>query len=289
MKRNWFVAVLVTACMAMTAEAAIFTSTSLGGLSAGQIGFSGFAGYPGQNIVPAFRSYAGAVDPSVVSIDVSVDTTADTGRVVDIDFGPTQVPAMTLGGNFNVDLAILETPANFPDPPVYHYIQGTYGESVSIDAVQIGTPQFISSTTAAIGYSGSGTTFHFRPQVALSLPTFTVTGTYHANGPTESVNVPFSVQFGPTVASEFVNIPLAGGSGFGDGFDFAAYYLDVSYTPVNGGFLFNGTVDEINMQGSLTGVTLRYFVPEPTSLGMGLLAIVAAAAARRSQVGRRNG
>lgn len=282
MKRNWCVAILVTACIATTANAAMFTSTSLGGLSTGSIGFRGFASYPGKNIGPE-RNYRGVVNPSVVSIEASVDTTADTGKIIDIDFAPTNVPGTALGGSFNVDLAILVTPANFPDPPVYHYIQGTYSESVSIDAVQVGAPQFVSSTTSAISYSGSGATFRFLPQVVLSLPTFTVTGVYHANGPTVSVNVPFSVQYVPNTAADFVNMTIEGGSGFGNGFDFSPYYLDVSYKPVNG-LVFNGTVDEVSMQGNLNNITLRYFVPEPTGLAMGLLAIGAAVAAgRKSQ------
>jgi len=285
------VVVLVAAGLtAGPAAAALFSSTSTSGMHFGALhtSTSAFVSVPGQpgNLFQRFAGYQSPVQPIANSISVSVDTVADTGKVDDLKFGPTSIPANTVGGSYPVDVQILVTPANFPDPPVYQDIQGTYTETFSINSVTILAPDFTSSTTAPIVFKDFPTPhFVMIPTLTIAQPAFTVTGDYAVSGPTESRIVPFSVQFTPSFSQQpRPHIHLQGNPGFGDGFAFAPYGVNVFYQSTNGQ-VFNGTVDGVKISASLDGVFLRYFAPEPS--GMGLAAMAAGVCAACQRRGRR--
>lgn len=263
------------AVVATPANAAFVSSSMTGGNHSGRINASttAVATAPGQsgNLFYRYQTYKSPVSPSADFIAVSVDPVTDVGRVDDLHFGPTTIPASSVGSSFFVDAQyqVLVTPANFPDPPVYQtvQIQGTYTETFTIDSLIVSAPQFASSTNAPILFrSFPFPHFVMSAKLAITAPlAITLTGTYTASGPAHSTTVPFTKTLNRESSQVQQGVFVMGNPGFGPGFGFSPFGPGLPYY-TNSPQIFGGTVDNVYFQANLDSLFIRYYVPEPTGL-----------------------
>jgi hypothetical protein len=218
-------------------------------------------------------------------ISLTVDTVADTVRYDDIDFIAASMSPWSGMASTPLDFTYEVTPANFPDPPVFKNVAGTYGSRVTFDSLATSTPGFVSSSTAPIFWTGSA--FALSAEVALSLPDITLDGVYEAIGPSTIVSQPFSIvlkpQVGPTQAASMT----PGGPDIDHGFPFLPTRLLVTYFPTRP-TLFDQVVDDVRFQAISPILTLNYLfnIPEPGCLSLGWLAFGVPAVRGRRRTAR---
>jgi hypothetical protein len=237
--------------------------------------------YGGLGSYGSLNSYFGTAE-------AEVDTAADTGRFTSFDMNFAQIG----GGTRTSSVSTVIPPSDFPGIPTT--ITTTFTETVNFDPISDLTnleAQFVSSTTAPITYV-FGTRYRFTPNVTLSFPSsFTLSGTYHLQGPTQTVDVPLNVVYSrtgsPTVAEPWINI-IDVGLNFPETASLETFFTSVerTYRPGNA-TVFTGIVDGRSFDVRLPSVTLtvRVPVPEPTSA---MLAAVGAIVSCQA-IGRRLG
>ena len=138
------------------------------------------------------------------SFSISADTLADTGSFTDMHFGV----ALEGGGTRTQTFTdtIVTPPTDFPDPPIITIITSTFTETVVLDPLSPANfaPQFLSSTVGTVSYLShqGGFWYGFPSNVTIAFPdSFTVSGTYIVEGPTETVTVPFNVLYSRSMSA----------------------------------------------------------------------------------------
>jgi hypothetical protein len=221
-----------------------------------------------------------------------VDTVADTGRFTSFDM----IIAQISGGTRTSSVFTVIPPSDFPGIPTT--ITTTFTETVAFDPISNLDnleAQFVSSTSAPITYVG-GTLYRFTPSVTLGFPSsFTVSGTYHLQGPTQTVDVPFNVSYSRTTSATaartwFSDIRV--GLNFPETAELDARFHEVEtrYSPANA-TVFSGIVDgrSFNVQFAPVTLNVRLPIPEPTCASLASLgAIVFCQAIARRRKQRRN-
>jgi hypothetical protein len=209
----------------------------------------------------------GSLNSYFGTADAEVDTDADTGRFTSFDMSFTQIA----GGTRTSSVSTVIPPSDFPGIPTT--ITTTFTETVTFDPIgDLANleAQFVSSTTAPITYL-FGTRYRFTPNVTLAFPnSFTLSGTYHLQGPTQTVDVPFNVVYSrtgiATVAQSWINT-IDVGLNFPETGKLDTFFSGVekTYTPGNAS-VFTGIVDgrSFNVRFATVTLTVRVPVPEPT-------------------------
>jgi hypothetical protein len=196
---------------------------------------------------------------------MSVDTVSDTARFSAVDLiGPTSATPLpvTFSSSTFVDFMILETPGNFPDPPVYRHVVGTYTTRVTFMSLSSAAPAVSNSNAGSIEPAAGGAGFFAIAQAPISTPSITLMGEYEIKGPTTTVVEPFTIAMNSSATQRPLEAFLPNQT-FANGFAFTPVALRVSYS---GAGLFNRYVDDVWFEGGIfPTTTVNYFVPEPTA------------------------
>jgi hypothetical protein len=209
----------------------------------------------------------GSLNSYFGTADAEVDTDADTGRFTSFDMSLAQIG----GGTRTSSVSTVIPPSDFPGIPTT--IMTTFTETVTFDPISDLAnleAQFVSSTTAPITYR-FGTQYRFTPNVTLAFPnSFTLSGTYHLQGPTQTVDVPFNVVYsrtGSATVAQSWNNTIDVGLNFPETGKLDTFFSGVekTYAPGNAS-LFSGMVDgrSFNVRFATVTLTVRVPVPEPT-------------------------
>lgn len=185
----------------------------------------------------------GRLNSFAESFSITTDTVANTASFSEMRFGNVTV---TGGGTRSQSSTTVTPPTDFPDPPIFN--TATFTETVTLNPISPTNvlPRFISSTTGAVTYQ-NGYRYQFPANVVFEFPdSFTVSGTYKMQGPTETATVPFSMLYS-RVGSASVIRPSTGFIDVGTNFpDTASITASVgssaTYRPASN-ILFNGTVN----------------------------------------------
>jgi hypothetical protein len=217
-------------------------------------------------------------------LTVTVDDVADTATFVAPELS---VATPEFERTFERTFTTITPPTNFPDPPIVTTTRLV--ETITIDPAALQF-QFLSSTPGELTFFTSSLSYQFRSDVRLMFPaTFTVTGTYQVQGPTETITRPFTVVYNRTTGSPTLNGLWIGfirpGSDYPEtaimgAIDILPFYPTYRPAPMT---IFQGTVDGIQVTANLfdasTEVRLPMPVPESTSaflwaVGFAMLAIL---------------
>jgi hypothetical protein len=251
--------ILITIAIADACHAAIINLSTAGVTTSISLGYS--------STIFGDTRYNSTSPPQ--DLTVTVDDVADTATflapelsVVTDEFSRTSERTYTT----------VTPPTNFPDPPII--TRTRLVESITINPASLEF-QFVSSSTGALSYFSPALSYQFRSNVRLMFPSsFTLSGTYQVQGPTETVTMPFSIPFHRTGSDTlnglwigFIrpgsNYPETAVMGAIDIFQFYPTYRPAPTT------IFQGTVDGIPVTARLfdafTSVRLPMPVPESTS------------------------
>jgi hypothetical protein len=208
------------------------------------------------------------------NIESTVDTILDTGMVSNMDISPSPVSSRSA----ERVTTIVTPPTDFPDPPIVEVKR--FIETLSFDAITFPI-EFVSGTTGPITYQGG---YRFPSTVSFELlDSFTVSGTYKVEGPTETIEVPFTTEYRRTSAAEDASRNLVNLVALGTNFPQTAliYQLlngNVSafYTPATT-TIFNGVVDGQSFRANFLSTTAAITwtpVPEPSTALLSVLGLV---------------
>jgi hypothetical protein len=209
----------------------------------------------------------GALHSLTESFTVTTDTVADTASYTNMRFAV----SMTGGGTITRMITTV-TPPDFPNLPIIN--TQTFTETVALEPITTTNlaPQFVGSTVGAITYVG-GSQFRFPSNVTNVFPadSFTLSGTYTMQGPTQMVTMPFSVLYSRAGNSN-VTSPSMGfikvGTNFPDTADISSDLRGgAAYRPANR-TLFSGTVDGRQFQVNFLDAAIYAYlpIPEPATL-----------------------
>jgi hypothetical protein len=210
---------------------------------------------------------------------VQIDSDADTGKVTDATFGGISPTGGTVERTFT------RQTGNFPD-----IITTTtrLTETLALDPVSV-TPEFVSAATGYIVPIAGGFAFSFASRMTVSFPdSFTVSGTYTVQGPTQTFSTPFNVLYeriGDAQLSSLVQVGIHPGQDFPNTTTLFGYSDNRSsqYRPSIRDF--RGVVD-----GYDVGITfyqteipagLGILAPEPASCLLAVFALCVVSRARR--------
>jgi hypothetical protein len=230
----------------------------------------------------------GSLNSYLGTAEAEVDTVADTGRYTSFDMSFAQIG----GGTRTSAVTTVIPPSDFPGIPTT--ITTTFTETVSFEPISDLASleaQFVSSTTAPITYVG-GTRYRFTPNVTLAFPSsFSLSGTYHLQGPTQTVEVPFNAVYSRTTSATAARSWVSQidvGLNFPETAELDMIFADIetTYTPANP-TVFAGIVDgrTFNVRLSSVRLTTRAPLPEPTCASLATFGAIVFC----QVVGRRSG
>jgi hypothetical protein len=222
------------------------------------------------------------VDVRLPSFTGQIDSTAQTGQLLNMNFTSAAIPQTVTEHKFVVG------PPVFPDPAP----TGTWRVTIERDPLPMPLPDFMSSSVepfTSIPHP-SGVLYDFRPSLQIAAPeSFSISGRYTIEGPSTTVGpISFAHTFTRVTPATVTMVPLARvepGSNFPTTakytigfpeFSFGTYRLDAPavYEHTVDGAAFRLAVEEEQQLRSAS-------VPEPTATALAVSGVCALAAVRR--------
>jgi hypothetical protein len=223
------------------------------------------------------------INAGVSLVKLTTDTTADTAHVDDIDFQATTANSTPASGSVNVNFTAPVSPPNFPDPPTFQTVSGTYTARMTVTSLVTDVVQFASSQTAAIVWDPVALVFRTNPNGMFTMSNITINGVFEAIGPTHTESQPFSAVYRtiPQTIQMIPRISIPSANPFGDGFGFTLTELAVTYLTSGSTTLFDQTVDGVRFVATRQSLPIFYnSVPEPSGVALALTALAWAARRR---------